>query len=474
MNLSLRITERRTLLIVVDLFLVNATTLFALWVWAVRGALSFDRAFIAEQIQWFLFFSVLWIISSFLSGLYELVRITNLAESASAIAQTIILMMLAYLGIYFFLSEPGALPRGIVLYQGASSFVLIGAWRALFMSLIRRSAFARKAIIVGAGNTGTEIAELINQHAPGHYQIIGFVDDDPAKHGKKIQIGQNGARSLELPVLGNGRDLVRNVKENDVPEVILAITNEISRSLFDALLECKVQGVEITLMPLLYEQLTGQVPIDHIGNNWNVALPLETAEAGGWYPITKRIFDIVGSLIGFSLFLPLLPFLALAIRVDSPGPVFYSHIRAGKGGRLFKLIKLRTMVEDAERNGAKQAERNDPRVTRVGRYLRKIRMDEMPQLLNVLKGEMSAVGPRPERPEHLKEFDNMIPFHRLRNSVKPGMAGWAVINYDYIDSIEDAKIRLQYDLYYIKHQSFSLDIFILLRTIGQVFAFRGR
>jgi exopolysaccharide biosynthesis polyprenyl glycosylphosphotransferase len=270
------------------------------------------------------------------------------------------------------------------------------------------------------------------------------------------------------------RDLVRCTKENNVPEIILAITNDFSHSLFDALLECKVQGVEIILMPILYEQLTGQVPIDHIGNNWTVALPLESAEAGGWYPIAKRLFDIVGALVGFVVFLPLLPFLALAIKLDSPGPVFYSHTRAGRGGKLFRLTKLRTMIVEAEKNGAKQAQENDPRITRVGRYLRKLRLDEMPQLLNVLKGEMSAVGPRPERPEHLKEFDNMIPFHRLRNSVKPGMAGWAVINYDYIDSIEDAKVRLQYDLYYIKHQSFTLDLSILLRTIGQLFEFRGR
>lgn len=474
MNLSLRLTERKTLLIVIDLFLVNVTTLFALWIWTVRGGLSFDRKFLFEQIDWFFFFSFLWIIASYFSGLYDLVRITNLADSASALAQTIVLMMLGYLGVYFFLTEPGALPRGIVLYQGASSFVLIGVWRALFMSLIRRSAFARKAIIVGAGNSGTKIAELISHHAPGHYHIIGFIDDNLDKYGKTIRIRGNSERVLELPVLGSGRDLVRCVEENNVPEVILAITNDFSRSLFDALLECKVQGVEITLMPILYEQLTGQVPIDHIGNNWNVALPLGTAEAGGWYPIAKRIFDIFGALIGLACFLPLLPFLALAIKLDSSGPVFYSHTRAGKGGRLFRLVKLRTMIVDAEKNGARQAQENDPRVTRVGRYLRKMRLDEMPQLLNVLKGEMTAVGPRPERPEHLKEFDNMIPFHRLRNSVKPGMAGWAVINYDYIDSIEDAKVRLQYDLYYIKHQSFTMDLFILLRTIGQVFAFRGR
>jgi FlaA1/EpsC-like NDP-sugar epimerase len=345
MNLSLRISERKTLLLAIDLFLVNMTTLFALWVWTVRGGLSFNREFIFAQIEWFFFLSFLWIIASFLSGLYDLVRITNLVDSASALAQTIVLMMLAYLAVYFFLAEPGALPRGIVLYQGASSFVLIGLWRALFMSLIRGSAFARKVIIVGAGNTGTQIAELISQHAPGHYQIAGFIDDDPDKFGKTVRIRRNGDHRFELPVLGSARDLVRCVKENDVPEVILAITRDFSRSLFDALLECKVQGVEITLMPILFEQLTGQVPIDHIGNNWNVALPLETAEAGGWYPIGKRLFDIVGALIGLTLFLPLFPFLALAIKLDSPGPVFYSHTRSGKGA----IVQINQVADNDRR-----------------------------------------------------------------------------------------------------------------------------
>jgi len=474
MPISLRLNERKTLLVLTDLILVNLTVLLSLWIWAVRGDFPFTRLFVFDQIEWFFFLSALWLVSSLLVGLYDLPRITNLAAAANALARAIGLVILVYLGIYFFFPSPGSLPRGIVLYQGISSFILIISARAVFMALIRRSVFARKAIVVGAGSAGLEIVRAIRNYAPVHYQLVGFVDEDAAKQGKKIRVELGSQPALELPVLGAARDLVACVQANDVPEIILAITNEISVPLIDALLECKVQGREITLMPILYEQLTGMVPVDHVGNNWNAVLPLETAESGGWYPMTKRIFDITGALIGLSIFLPLLPFLTLAIRLDSPGSVFYSQTRAGKGGRLFQTFKMRTMVMDAEKFGAQQATENDPRVTRVGKWLRKMRLDEMPQLLNVLKGEMSAVGPRPERPEHLKQFDELIPFHRLRNSVRPGMAGWAVINYDYIDSIDDAKIRLQYDLYYIKHQSLWLDILILIRTIGQVFALKGR
>ncbi len=474
MPISLRLNERRTLLVINDLILINLTVLLSLWIWAVRGDFEFTRAFVTDQIEWFFFLSALWLFSSLLVGLYDLPRITNLTAAANALTRAIGLVILVYLGIYFFFPAPGSLPRGIVLYQGVSSFVLIILSRAFFMTLVRRSIFARKVIVVGAGNSGVEIVRAISRHAPAHYQIIGFVDDDPAKQGKDIRVPLASHVDLGLPVLGTARDLVTCVQANDVPEIILAIRNEISVPLIDALLECKVQGREITLMPSLYEQLTGMVPVDHIGSNWNVVLPLETAESGGWYPIGKRIFDITSALLGLIFFLLLLPFLMLAIRLDSPGTIFYSQTRVGKGGRLFKTLKLRTMIMNAEKHGAQQAEVNDPRVTRVGKWLRKMRLDEMPQLINVLKGEMSAVGPRPERPEHLKDFDELIPFHRLRNSVRPGMAGWAVINYEYIDSIEDARIRLQYDLYYIKHQSLWLDMVILIRTIGQAFAFKGR
>ena len=231
-----------------------------------------------------------------------------------------------------------------------------------------------------------------------------------------------------LPVLGTSCDLLHLVQEQHVPEVILAISHSLSTPLFQVLLDCKEQGVQITLMPVLFEQLTGQVPIEHIGDNWNIALPLDSAEASGFYALLKRVFDVTGALVGLILFGLLFPAIALAIRLNSSGPILYSQERVGKGGKCFNLLKLRTMVTNAEEDGhAQRARANDPRITSVGLWLRKMRLDEMPQLDNVLKGEMSAVGPRPERPEHLAELDRVIPFHRLRNAVKPGMAGWAAV-----------------------------------------------
>ncbi len=487
MPFSLRFTERRTLLIVVDLVLVNLTTLLALWIMATRAGWPFDRAYLMDQSGWFLVLSVLWLFSALLNGFYDPQRITNLTSAAGALARVILFVTIAYFAIYFFFATPGSLPRGIVGYQGAMSFLLIGLSRVLYVSLLQQPSFARKVIIVGAGWAGQTIAEAIQQYARAHYQVLGFVDDDANKRGKLVPSDSkssglhNGwepvaASSVQpLSVLGASCDLLCLVKEHHVPEIILAITHNTSTPLFQSLLDCKEQGVQITLMTVLFEQLTGQVPIEHVGEHWNIALPLDSAEAGGFYPVFKRAFDILGAFVGLLLFSVLLPWIALAIRLDSPGPVFYSQERVGKGGKAFKLLKLRTMIANAEEDGhAQRAKAKDARITRVGRMLRKMRLDEMPQLVNILKGEMSAVGPRPERPEHLAELDQAIPFHRLRNAVKPGMAGWAVVNYDYVESLADARIRLQYDLYYIKHQSIWLDLVILLRTMGHMLALRGR
>ncbi len=487
MNLSLRLAERRILLILVDLFIVNLSTYIGLWIhWSrneniVERSLWLDRAFLLDQIAWFPLLSALWFLAAFLVGVYEPTRWQSMSSITSSLLLAATLVMFAYVAIFFFFAVPQPLPRGIVLYQGVSSLVLLGLWRALYRGLFERTSFARKVVIAGAGWAGQTIAQTIQQHAATYYQIVGFVDDDPEKQGKPIadRKRQTAIRpapsAIGAPVLGASRDLVRLVKENQIREVIVAITQDISAPMFQAILECKEQGAQITMMSALYEQLTGQVPVEHVGDHWNVALPLDSAEADGFYPIAKRAFDVIGALVGLTLFLPMLPLIALAIYLDAPGPIFYRHERLGKGGKVFKLIKLRTMIPDAEADGrAQRALTHDPRVTRVGRLLRKVRLDEMPQLLNVLKGDMSAVGPRPERPEHLEELDRVIPFHRLRNAVKPGMAGWAVVNYDYIESVEDAKIRLQYDLYYIKHQSLWLDLLIVLRTMGHMVALKGR
>jgi exopolysaccharide biosynthesis polyprenyl glycosylphosphotransferase len=233
-------------------------------------------------------------------------------------------------------------------------------------------------------------------------------------------------------------------------------------------------GLTLTPMPLLYERITGRVPVEHVNQNWVVVFPIGGPSVFDVYPLLKRVMDIILALIGLAIFLLMLPFIALAIKLDSSGPIFYMQERTGKAGKPFRVIKLRTMVQDAEkRSGPLWAAKGDPRITTVGRFLRKSRLDEVPQIINVLRGEMSMVGPRPERPKFVEMLSEEIPFYNTRHVIRPGVTGWAQVKYRYGSSTYDSMVKLQYDLYYIRHRSLLLDLLILIRTVRKMLLFQG-
>lgn len=425
----------------------------------------FSQEFILSQAHWFLSLTVLWLLLASVNDFYELKIAANFLSSALTLLRITAFMLLVYLLIYFF-SPRDSLPRLFILFYAVLSFILLGLWRSGYALFLGRRPFQRRAIIVGAGASGQTIAQTIRENLGADYQLVGYIDDDPAKQGQVVE---------GLPVIGTHRDLASLVKAKDVSEVILAITHNLHHELFRALLDCQEQGAQITPMPLLFEEITGKVPVEYIGDNWPVALPLDHASTGGFFPLFKRAIDLTITAIGLTVLVILLPLVALALYVDSPGPIFYTQERVGKGRKTFRLIKLRSMIPHAEKEGiAVWAKKDDPRITLVGRFLRLTRLDELPQFINVLKGEMSVVGPRPERPEFVAELEERIPFYRIRHSVRPGMAGWGLVKYGYADSVEDALEKVQYDLYYIKHQSIYLDLLILARTIGAMISFKGR
>lgn len=227
-------------------------------------------------------------------------------------------------------------------------------------------------------------------------------------------------------------------------------------------------------MPAVYEEVLGRVPVEHLGQKWFLAPLWSNGNLPTVYRGAKRLIDVVIAVLGLGFLLALLPLIVLGNWLGSHGPLFYSQQRVGKGGRVFRIFKLRSMVPDAEQDGeAVWAKDNDPRITAIGRLLRRTRIDELPQLLNVLKGEMTIVGPRPERPQFVEELDKQIPFYRTRLSVKPGLTGWAQIKHPYGNSVQDALVKLQYDLYYIKRRSLFLDMLIMLRTFKVMLSFRG-
>ena len=465
MKLPLQLSERRALLILVDFAMVTLAVLFALWVWALRAGQPFNWARITSQVEWLLSLPALLLLLAALNDFYNLRLASRLGSNGVALLRITALLLLIYLVIYFF-SPPRSLPRGIVLYHAMSSFVLVGLWRAAYTFLLSQPIFQRRAIVVGAGWAGRTIVQAIKESLASGYQLVGYIDDDPAKQGQTIE---------GVPVIGTRHDLIPLAKAERVSEVILAITHEMHGELFKALMDCQELGIQITLMPLLYEEITGKVPVRHIGESWPAALPLDHASTGSLFPAFKRAMDIILAAIGLTVLAILFPFVALVICIDSSGPIFYAQERVGKGGKTFRAFKFRSMILGAEGKGeAVWAEERDARVTRVGRFLRATHIDELPQFIDVLRGEMGVVGPRPERPEFVAELERRIPFYRLRHAVRPGMAGWALVKYGYGSSVEDALIKLQYDLYYIKHQSLYLDFLILLKSLGQMLALRGR
>jgi exopolysaccharide biosynthesis polyprenyl glycosylphosphotransferase len=262
--------------------------------------------------------------------------------------------------------------------------------------------------------------------------------------------------------------------EQGASDIILSVQHGLHSELLNSLLSCYEKGITVKPIHLVYEELMARVPVKHLRRDWFPIPPWNTAVAPIFYHISKRLLDIFVALMGLAVLLPLLPLIALAIFIESPGPIFYTQERLGKGGSSFYLIKFRSMIPNAEQAGkAIWAKKGDSRITRIGYFLRLTRLDELPQVFNILKGDMSVVGPRPERPQFVEQLEKEIPFYRTRLSIKPGLTGWAQINYRYGSTVEDAITKLEYDLYYIKRQSLLLDMLIIFRTVSVVFLFKG-
>ncbi len=478
----LAIPERRLLLITGDLLLIGASVFGALLVWTQWTDRLLDWSLWGEQGFWAAFISTGWLLWLVLSDMYNLRRAVNIATAVQRILIGGLAIALAYL-VLFFVTSPapifgngpsimprltptGLLPRlapGIAII---ATTVTLSVWRTVYAAALRGSAMRRRVLIVGAGKAGATLSTTIQRDHSIHYDIVGFVDDDVDKHTRYVN---------HIPILGGHELLPRLIRQQQVDEIAIAISAHVEGSLFQAIMYCYEQGVAITPMPLLYERLTGKVPVEHIGSQWYVALPLQQHAASNFLTVVRRVVDIVFGLLVGLVFVLFAPFIALAIRLDSPGSIFYSQERAGLHGRPFTIRKFRSMIQDAEHAGQPQwATKDDHRITRTGRILRKTRLDELPQVLNVLRGDMSLVGPRPERPQFIEQLQQEIPFYRTRLAVKPGLTGWAQVNYGYGATVEDALVKLQYDLYYIKHQSPWLDLLVLLRTISVILRMKGQ
>lgn len=462
-HVQLQISERRLLLMAGDAIAVVVAVLIAMALWSVAARNPFDFNFIWPRSFWFVILVGTWLLLASANDFYDLRIAANRWASSRRLILITLQMVVLYL-IVFFLAQPLALPRLFIVYFAISAFVLIAAFRAFNPALIGWGSGRRRVLIVGTDWGALTMIGAIGRYAHDIYDIRGVVaeSDDILKD------------ICEVPVVGTGKDIQRLVYTENISELIVTSTRELSGETFRGVMDAYEQGLAIVPMPLLYERITGQVPVEHVINNWAVVLPIDGGSIFNPYLAFKRLFDIVISLVGMAVFLLLLPLLALLIRLDSRGPIFYAQERTGLNGRTFRIYKFRSMGVDAEaKTGAVFSHQGDPRVTRIGRFMRKTRLDELPQIFNILRGDMSIVGPRPERPEHIKRLTEKIPFYRTRLVIRPGLTGWAQVRYNYGATDEDALVKLQYDLYYIRHQSLLLDLNIMMRTVGKVLKMSG-
>jgi len=488
-SFPLRLSERKLILAFVDLLCLCValllTVMVAYWmgffgsIYIVRltGELLAFRPG-GSPLIWAALLAGVWFPVASAFGLYEADATLGIWRSCVQVAKATITTITVFVLVPY--ATPFMASRSVLFLLISYTLLCTLLGRLSTVSLLSQSRFRHRTLIVGAGWAGRTLLEAVASTGKSGYEVVGFLDDDPQKLGimvdsvKSRSVARQQKESTSVRVLGNRKVLKELVTKLRVSTIVLAITREVDAGLMQILMDCLECGVEIVPMPVLYEQITGRVPVEHVGENWYVSMPISHRAASPPRRLVKRVSDIVLSILGLLILMLFMPLIALAIYLDSPGPIFYVQERLGKGGRRFRAWKFRSMKPNAETKGPVWAKRNDSRVTRVGKWLRKTHIDEFPQFWNILKGEMSAVGPRPERPEFISELEKSIPFYRTRLMVKPGMAGWGLVKQGYGASEQDALIKLQYDLYYIKHQSIFLDIVILVRTIFDTLSFRGR
>jgi len=391
--------------------------------------------------------------------------------------------------IIFCSPTPKLLPRRFMEWQALSFIWLLVAWRYFFSVLALPLRLKRRVIILGAGTSGRRILDAIRRRPHAGLEPVGFVDDDPTKAGITIE---------GVPVLGDSRSLESLVKQYKAKMVVVAITHEKSSGLVNTLADLAYNAYQVTDMPSLYETLAGKVPTEHISDAWLLFHGLNKSKI--YYRHFKRVLDVAAAVVGLALTSPLFLLCAAAIKLDSPGPVLFRQQRLGLHGKPFSIFKFRTMVKDADKDIPRYAALKDPRVTRVGRALRWVRIDELPQLVNILKGDMSLIGPRAEwdifacnsvekvvqmRPGRRAGdppgtmipcgSKERIPYFSFRTIISPGITGWAQVMFPMATSSpQDLEAKLQYDLYYIKNMSFLLDLVILLKTVRIVILGRGK
>ena len=396
------------------------------------------------------------------NDVYDLTLVQSNRELVVRLLQAVGAASIVLAAIYFVLPS---LMIGDGIFVSALFVFLIGilCWRLLFNKLTASLRMQERLLVVGTGLTARKVARQILDQREFAYRVVGFIDEDPSRVGEPL---------VNPGIIGSHADIARLIEQHHIDRIIVGLADRRGKLPIEELLAAKMAGIRVEDATTTYERVTGKILIDELRPSWLIfSEGFRVSRMTRWM---KRGIDLALALVLAVLSAPAMLLTALAIRLESPGPVLYRQERVGENGRTFTLCKFRSMRTDAEIGGQPiWATDNDSRITRVGRFIRKTRLDELPQIWNVVKGDMSFVGPRPERPFFVAELAKEIPFYQQRHSVKPGITGWAQVKYRYGSSLEDAMEKLRYDLYYIKHLSIFFDLTIVFDTVKVVLFRKG-
>jgi sugar transferase (PEP-CTERM system associated) len=397
------------------------------------------------------------------SDLYDFRKITDRRDLFGRIAQALGAAALILAVVYFWFPAL-MIGRGVFMISAALVTTLIIAWRVAFEWLTSQIGPRERLLLVGTSVAAVNLArELYERRHELGVEIVGFIDPDPNRVGAPV---------INPGVIGTVDDISSIIRTRSVDRVVVSLQDARGKLPMEKLLEMKLQGVTFDHLASVYEEYTGKIAVENLRPSWLIfSSGFKGTRA---VKAAKRLSDIIVAVFGLIVAAPVMALVGVLVRLTSNGPALYHQVRVGDRDQHFILHKFRSMRVDAEAlTGAVWAKAGDPRVTPIGSFLRKSRLDELPQLWNVLVGDMSFVGPRPERPEFVEELTREIPFYGQRHTVRPGLTGWAQVKYSYGASREDALEKLQYDLFYIKNLSISLDLFIILKTIKTVILRRG-
>ena len=355
-----------------------------------------------------------------------------------------------------------------ILYFFLAIFLALLLWRLFYVAYLASSRFIKKVIIICDNSQLKELVEGLESVDP-HYKVLGYINSDESNL-------QNAVFNLHFIENIEIKKLEQYVVKNSISEVVIASQNTdgITVNLYNQLIHLLERGFVIREYTQVYESITQRIPVQYMARDFYRYFPFSRSNQNQLYLFIARILEIIISIIGLTIGLALIPFVLIGNTIANKGGLFYTQARIGRNGKVFKILKFRTMGKNAETNGAVFATINDARITPFGKFLRKTRIDEFPQFYNILKNEMGVIGPRPERPVFVSEIAKRMPFYETRHVIKPGLTGWAQVNYSYGETIEDSLIKLQYDLYYIKHRSLFLDFNIMLKTISTIVFYRGQ